>query len=58
MNNKSKLFIIYIYAGFMVLFGCRETQFNYDCGLAPSTPTNFTISNNTNKEVEVIMSVE
>lgn len=51
---KSKLNIIC----FLALFGCGETQYNYNCGLAPSTPTELTITNNTNQEVEVIMSVK
>ena len=55
---KSKLNIICFFISFLVLLGCRETQFNYNCGLAPSTPTDLTILNNTDQEVEVTMSVK
>jgi hypothetical protein len=57
-TNKSKLIRTYFYAVFLVLFGCRETQFNYNCGIAPTNPTELVISNDTNQEVEVIMSVK
>lgn len=42
----------------LALFSCRETQYNYDCGLAPSTPTDLTITNNTNRELDIVMSVK
>lgn len=56
--NKSKLNIIFLFICFLLLFGCSETQFNYNCGLAPSTPTDLTFTNNTDQEVEVTMHVK
>ena len=56
--KKSKLNIICFFISFVVLLGCHETQIIYNCGLAPSTPTELTITNNTDQEVEVIMSVK
>lgn len=56
--NKWRRFRIYFSIGFLVLTSCRETQFNYNCGIAPSTPTELTITNNTNHKTDVILSVK
>jgi hypothetical protein len=56
--NKSRTIRIYIFIGSMVLLGCVKTQSNYNCGLAPSTPTDLTITNDTNQDVEVILNVK
>lgn len=36
----------------------RETQFNYSCDFASSTPTNLAITNNTDQEIAVTLSVK
>ncbi len=41
-----------------MLFGCRKTEFNYNCGLTASTPTDLRITNNTSREVKVTLKVK
>lgn len=43
---------------FLSLFGCNEAQYNYNCGVAPSTPTDLTITNDTNQELKVVLKVK
>jgi hypothetical protein len=48
----------YLILGFLILLGCRETQSNYNCTFVASTPTELTLVNNTDQEVEVVMRVQ
>ncbi len=55
---KLTLIRIYCFISLVVFCRCQDTNYNYDCGLAPSTPTDLTITNNTNQEVEVFLKVK
>lgn len=41
-----------------MLFGCHKTEYNYNCGVAASTPTDLRITNNTTREVQVTLKVK
>ncbi|WBL41370.1 hypothetical protein PBT90_11445 [Algoriphagus halophytocola] len=56
--KQSYLIIIYTIVGTAMLLGCREAAYNYNCGLAASTPTDLRITNNTTREVEVTLKVK
>lgn len=56
--KQANLIKIYMIVGTAMLFGCRETEFNYNCGLGASTPTDLRITNNTTREVEVTLKVK
>ena len=42
----------------LLISGCRETEFNYNCGLSASTPTGLRITNNTTREIDVTLKVK
>ncbi|MGB3851595.1 MAG: hypothetical protein WA958_16625 [Tunicatimonas sp.] len=56
--KQANLIKIYMIVGTALIFGCRETEFNYNCGLGASTPTELRVTNNTTREVEVTLKVE
>jgi len=57
--KQANLVKICIIVGIVLLIsGCRETEFNYNCGLSASTPTGLRITNNTTREIDVTLKVK
>jgi hypothetical protein len=41
----------------MLLCSCRDTEYNYNCGFAASTPTDLKITNNTARKHKITLKV-
>ena len=56
---KQALFLkIYLITLLTLLSCCRDTEYNYNCGLADSTPTDLKITNNTTRLQMITLKVK